>query len=49
MYFHVAGDFNINIHDREIWKKIQHFSNIIYPNGIIPIITIPFSVTNKQQ
>ena len=36
--FHNAGDFNLNVLRYEICKKIQEFLNIIYGNGMIPII-----------
>ena len=45
--FHVAGDFSLNILDYEICKKVQELSNIIYENGMIPIINKPTRVTNK--
>ena len=35
--FHNAGDFNLNVLDYEICKKIHEFLNIIYGNGMIPI------------
>ena len=45
--FHVAGDFNLNVLDHEIFRKVQQFLNITFENGKIPIINKPFRVTNK--
>ena len=45
--FHVAGDFNLNVLDHEIFRKVQQFLNIIFENGKIPIINKPFRITNK--
>ena len=45
--FHVASDFNLNVLDYEICKKIQKFLNIIYENGMRPIINKPTRITNK--
>ena len=45
--FHLAGDLNLIVFDHEICKKVQQFLNIIYENGMIPIINKPIRVTNK--
>ena len=45
--FHFAGDLNLIVFDHEICKKVQQFLNIIYENGMIPIIKKPIRVTNK--
>ena len=45
--FHVVGDFNLNVLDYKICKKLQQFSNIIYENGMIPIVNKLTRVINK--
>ena len=46
-FSHLAGDLNLIVFDHEICKKVQQFLNIIYENGMIPIINKPIRVTNK--
>ena len=46
-HFHDAGNFNLNVLDHEICKKVQKFLNKIFENDMIPIIDKPTRVTNK--
>ena len=45
--FHVVGDFNLDVLDYEICKKVQQFFNIIYENGMIQIRNKSTRVTNE--
>ena len=47
--FHIDGDFNLNVLDRDNCKKVQNFVNLLYQNNMIPIINKPTRVTKKQQ
>ena len=42
---HIAGDFKLNLLDHESNKKVHHFLNIIYRNGMTPTINKPTRVT----
>ena len=45
--FHIDGDFNLNVLDRDNCKKVQNFVNLLYQNNMIPIINKPTRVTKK--
>lgn len=45
--FHIADDFNLNLLDPNVSKKIQNFLNMIYQNGIILTIIKPTRFTWK--
>ena len=38
---HIAGNFNLNLLDQNINKKMQGFLNLIYQNSLIPAINKP--------
>ena len=42
---HIAGDFSLNVLDRDNCKKVQNFLNLLYQNNMIPIINKPTRVT----
>ena len=41
----IAGDFNLNLLDHELKKKVHDFFSIIYRNGMIPTINKPTRIT----
>ena len=43
--YHIAGDFNLNLLDYDKNKKVQHFLNLTYQNGMIRSINKPTRVT----
>ena len=43
--YHIAGDFNLNLLDHDKNKKVQHFLNLAYQNGMIRSINKPTRVT----
>ena len=45
--FHIAGDFNLNLLDRDTNRKVQRFFNIVFRSGMIPTINKPTRVTRK--
>ena len=45
---HIAGDFNLNLLDRESNKKVHNISKNIYRNGMIPTINNPTRVTRTM-
>ena len=45
--FHVVGDFNLDVLDYEICKKVQEFFNIISEKGMIQIRNKSTRVTNE--
>ena len=45
--FHIAGDFNLNILDHDKCSKVHSFSNLLYENGMMPIINKSTRVTRK--
>ena len=45
--FHIAGDFNLNILDHDKCSKVHNFLNLLYENGMIPVINEPARVTRK--
>ena len=42
----LAGDFNINVLDYEINKKVQNFVNLVFEFSMIPTINKPTRVTS---
>ena len=47
--FYFEGDFNINLLDNNLNKKVQYYLNVIYQNSFIPIISKPTRVTRKPS
>ena len=47
--FYIEGDFNINLLDNNLNKKVQYYLNVIYQNSFIPIISKPTRVTRKPS
>ena len=45
---YLVGDFNLNILDFETNRKVKSFFNLIFQNGLIPVINKPTRVTNKS-
>ena len=45
--FHIAGVFNLNLPDHDTNKKVKNFLNLVYQNGMIPIINKSIIVTRK--
>ena len=45
---YLVGDFNLNILDYEINKRVKNFFNLIFQYSLIPIINKPTRVTNKS-
>ena len=45
--FHIAGDFYLNILDHDKCSKVHNVLNLLYENGMIPIINKPARVTRK--
>ena len=46
---HVAGDFNINLLDYRICRKVQEFLNLMYENSMIPTVNKPTRVTRQSD
>ena len=45
--FHIAGDVNLFIPDHDKCCKVHNFFNLLYENGMIPVINKPTRVTRK--
>ena len=45
---YLVGDFNLNVLDFETNRKVKSFFNLIFQNGLIPVINKPTRVTNKS-
>ena len=45
---YLVGDFNLNVLDYKINKKIQNFFDLIFQHGLIPIINKPTRITKRN-
>ena len=46
---YIAGDFNLNLFDHSLNKKVQIYLNLIYQNSFIPTVNKPMRVTMKTS
>ena len=45
---YLVGDLNLNVIDYESNTKVKNFFNLIFQNGLIPVINKPTRVTKKK-
>ena len=46
---YIAGDFNLNLLDHSLNKKVLNYLNLIYQNSFIPTVNKPTRVTRKTS
>ena len=45
---YIAGDFNLNLWDHSLNKKVRNYLNLIYQNSFIPTVNKPTRFTRKM-
>ena len=45
---YLVGDFNLNVLDYKINKKIQNFFDLMFQHGLIPVINKPTRITKRN-
>ena len=46
---YTAGDFNLNLLDHSLNKKVRNYLNLIYQNSFLPTVNKPTRVTRKTS
>ena len=46
---YIAGDFNLNLLDHSLNKKVRNYLNLIYQNSFLPTVNKPTRVTRKTS